>query len=63
MVKNVDVLELTGKAFRQVYGKAYLDLVGKMPHMLGLFYDLMDRAPSESHKADEPGRWPSGSAT
>src|SRR5207249_11811487 len=46
-VKNLDVLTLTNAAFRQVYGKAYLDLVNKVPHVLGYFYDLMDQ-PSRS---------------
>jgi processive 1,2-diacylglycerol beta-glucosyltransferase len=44
VVRNVDVLELTTTAFRRVYGKAYLDLVNKAPHVLGYFYDLTDRA-------------------
>ena len=43
-VKNVDVLDLTNAAFRRVYGKAYLDLVNKAPHVLGYFYDLLDSA-------------------
>src|SRR5947209_10755390 len=46
-VKNVDVLQLTNAAFRRLYGKAYLDLVNKAPHVLGYFYDMMDR-PSRS---------------
>ncbi len=46
-VKNLDVLELTNPAFRQVYGKAYLDLVNRAPHVLGYIYDLMDQ-PSRS---------------
>src|SRR5437660_11378609 len=46
-VKNLDVLSLTNAAFRHVYGKAYLDLVNKAPHVLGYFYDLMDQ-PSRS---------------
>ena len=46
-VKNVDVLSLTNAAFRHVYGKAYLDLVHKAPHVLGYFYDLLDK-PSRS---------------
>src|SRR6516162_10296933 len=46
-VRNLDVLELTNAVFRRVYGKAYLDLVNKAPHVLGYFYDLMDR-PSRS---------------
>jgi processive 1,2-diacylglycerol beta-glucosyltransferase len=52
-VKNLDVLTLTNAAFRRVYGKAYLDLVNKAPHVLGYFYDLMDQ-PSRSgrHRAD-----------
>lgn len=42
-VRNVDVLELTNAAFRGLYGKAYLDLVNKAPHVLGYFYDMMDK--------------------
>src|SRR5438105_1688175 len=48
-VRNLDVLELTSGLFRRVYGKAYLDLVNKAPHVLGYFYDLADR-PSRSGK-------------
>src|SRR5437867_9668179 len=46
-VKNVDVLELTNAPFRRLYGKAYLDLVNRAPHVLGYFYDLLDK-PSKS---------------
>jgi len=46
-VKNLDILTLTNAAFRRVYGKAYLDLVNKAPHVLGYFYDMLDR-PSAS---------------
>ena len=42
----------TNAAFRQFYGRAYLDLVNRAPHALGYFYDLLDRAPSSQHKAD-----------
>jgi processive 1,2-diacylglycerol beta-glucosyltransferase len=49
LVRNIDVLELTNAAFRKLYGQAYLDLVNKAPHVLGYFYDLMDR-PSTSGK-------------
>lgn len=42
-VRNVDVLELTNAAFRGLYGKAYLDLVNKAPHVLGYFYDMLDK--------------------
>ena len=51
-VRNIDVLEFTNAAFRRVYGKAYLDLVNKAPHVLGYFYDLMDRPPSSQRNAD-----------
>jgi processive 1,2-diacylglycerol beta-glucosyltransferase len=46
-VKNVDVLDLTNRVFRRLYGKFYLDLVNKAPHVLGYFYDMLDR-PSKS---------------
>lgn len=42
-VRNVDVLTLTNALFRRLYGTAYLDLVGKAPHLLGAFYDLTDK--------------------
>jgi processive 1,2-diacylglycerol beta-glucosyltransferase len=48
-VKNVDVLEMTNRVFRRLYGKFYLDLVNKAPHVLGYFYDLLDK-PSRSGK-------------
>jgi processive 1,2-diacylglycerol beta-glucosyltransferase len=50
-VRNIDVLELTNALFRRVYGKFYLDLVNKAPHVLGYFYDLLDQpAPSGSDR-------------
>jgi processive 1,2-diacylglycerol beta-glucosyltransferase len=52
VVKNVDVLDLTNAAFRRLYGKAYLDLVNKAPHMLGYFYDLLDRPRGPASKRD-----------
>ncbi|NUQ64211.1 MAG: glycosyltransferase [Pirellulales bacterium] len=51
-VQNVDVLEHTTAAFRRVYGRSYLDLVNKAPHVLGYFYDLLDREPSPQRKGD-----------
>lgn len=51
-VKNLDILTLTNPAFRRVYGQAYLDLVNKVPHVLGYFYDRLDRAPSPARKSD-----------
>jgi processive 1,2-diacylglycerol beta-glucosyltransferase len=46
-VRNMDVLELTNAPFRRLYGKAYLDLVNRAPHVLGYFYDMLDQ-PSRS---------------
>jgi processive 1,2-diacylglycerol beta-glucosyltransferase len=51
-VRNVDVLTLTNAAFRKVYGQAYLDLVNKAPHVLGYFYDLMDKPRRADSKRD-----------
>src|SRR4051812_29468827 len=42
-IKNIDILTLTNPAFRSVYGSAYLDLVNKAPHVLGYFYDMLDK--------------------
>jgi processive 1,2-diacylglycerol beta-glucosyltransferase len=52
VVQNVDILELTNPLFRRLYGKAYLDLVNKAPHVLGYFYDLMDRPTSPRARSD-----------
>ena len=51
-VKSLDVLTLTNAAFRRLYGEAYLDLVNKVPHVLGFFYDLMDRPTGPVAKTD-----------
>ena len=51
-VQNLDVLELTNAAFRRLYAKSYLELVTRAPHVLGYFYDLMDREPSAQRKSD-----------
>ena len=52
-VRNVDVLTLTNAPFRKLYGEAYLDLVNKAPHVLGYFYDLMDRPRRARSKRDK----------
>ena len=52
VVQNLDVLDFTNAAFRQFYGRAYLDLVNRAPHVLGYFYDLLDRQPSPQRKSD-----------
>ncbi len=51
-VRNLDVLTLTNRAFRHVYAKAYLDLVNRAPHVLGYFYDLLDRPRRKDSKRD-----------
>ena len=51
-VQNLDVLGLTGAAFRKIYAEAYLDLVNLAPHMLGYLYDLMDRPLGAASKRD-----------
>jgi processive 1,2-diacylglycerol beta-glucosyltransferase len=49
VVRNIDVLTMTNRLFRRVYGRFYLDLVNQAPHVLGYFYDMLDR-PSRSGK-------------
>jgi processive 1,2-diacylglycerol beta-glucosyltransferase len=51
-VENLDVLQLTNATFRRFYGRAYLDLVNRAPHVLGYFYDRLDQPPSPRHKSD-----------
>src|SRR6516225_2484804 len=48
-VKNIDILEMTNRLFRRLYGRFYLDLVNRAPHVLGYFYDMLDQ-PSRSGK-------------
>src|SRR5690349_15867140 len=52
IIRNLDVLTLTNAAFRKVYGEAYLDLVNKAPHVLGFFYDQMDKPRRSDSKRD-----------
>jgi processive 1,2-diacylglycerol beta-glucosyltransferase len=42
-VRNVDVLNYTNPLFRRLYGKAYIDMVNKMPEVLGWMYDSLDK--------------------
>jgi processive 1,2-diacylglycerol beta-glucosyltransferase len=51
-IRNVDVLTLTNAAFRRLYGEAYLDLVNKAPHVLGYFYDHLDKPRRADSKRD-----------
>jgi processive 1,2-diacylglycerol beta-glucosyltransferase len=52
LVQNIDVLKLTNAVFRRVYGESYLDLVNHAPHVLGYFYDYLDRPRKEKSKRD-----------
>ncbi len=52
IVQNTDVLTLTNAAFRKFYGEAYLELVNKAPHVLGYFYDMMDRPRGPQSRRD-----------
>jgi processive 1,2-diacylglycerol beta-glucosyltransferase len=49
-VENRDVLEFTNPLFRRVYGKAYLDLVNRAPHLVGFIYDHLDRESRSNHR-------------
>ncbi len=42
-VKNIDVLNYTNPLFRRLYGRAYLDMVNRMPEVLGWMYDSLDK--------------------
>jgi processive 1,2-diacylglycerol beta-glucosyltransferase len=42
-VRHVDTLEYTNKLFRRLYAKAYLDVVNRMPEVLGWLYDYLDK--------------------
>ena len=53
VIKNIDVLTLTNAPFRKIYGEAYLDLVNKAPHVLGFFYDHMDKPRRADSKRDK----------
>ncbi len=55
-VVNLDVLTLTNKLFRKLYGSTYLDLVNRAPHVLGYVYDMLDRPPSRRQKGDSTRR-------
>jgi processive 1,2-diacylglycerol beta-glucosyltransferase len=42
-VRHIDVLQYTNKLFRHLYSKAYIEMVNKMPDMLGWLYDQFDK--------------------
>ena len=42
-VRHIDVLKYTNKLFRHLYSKAYIDMVNRMPELLGWLYDQFDK--------------------
>jgi processive 1,2-diacylglycerol beta-glucosyltransferase len=42
-VRHVDTLQYTNKLFRHLYSKAYIEMVNKMPEVLGWLYDHLDK--------------------
>ncbi|MCI0486662.1 MAG: glycosyltransferase [Blastocatellia bacterium] len=42
-VRHVDALEYTTRVFRNLYSKAYIDMVNHMPDVLGWLYDQFDK--------------------
>lgn len=50
-VQNTDVLTLATPVFRRVYAQSYLEMVSRAPHLVGLFYDLTDKAARHDTRA------------
>jgi processive 1,2-diacylglycerol beta-glucosyltransferase len=42
-VRHADTLAYTTKVFRNLYSKAYIEMVGRMPDVLGWLYDQFDK--------------------
>lgn len=42
-IRHIDTLDFTNQLFRKLYGQLYLDLVNKMPEVLGWIYDSLDK--------------------
>jgi processive 1,2-diacylglycerol beta-glucosyltransferase len=42
-IRNIDVLDYTNKVFRHLYSKAYIDVVNRIPEVLGWLYDHFDK--------------------
>ncbi len=42
-VHHIDTLEYTNKVFRNLYSKAYIEMVNRMPDALGWLYDQFDK--------------------
>jgi processive 1,2-diacylglycerol beta-glucosyltransferase len=42
-VRHIDTLAYTNKLFRHLYSKAYIEMINKMPDVLGWLYDHLDK--------------------
>ncbi|WP_435018040.1 MGDG synthase family glycosyltransferase [Tundrisphaera sp. TA3] len=42
-IHNYDTLEFTNPLFRRLYSKAYIEMVNRMPEVLGWLYDQLDQ--------------------
>jgi processive 1,2-diacylglycerol beta-glucosyltransferase len=42
-IRHIDVLNYTNKVFRHLYSKAYIDMVNRMPDVMGWLYDHLDK--------------------
>jgi processive 1,2-diacylglycerol beta-glucosyltransferase len=42
-IRHVDTLEYTNPFFKQLYSKAYIEMVNKTPELLGWLYDHLDK--------------------
>lgn len=49
-VRNIDTLEYTNPLFRQLYSKAYIDIVNKKPEIFGWFYEHYDKPWQNEHR-------------
>jgi processive 1,2-diacylglycerol beta-glucosyltransferase len=42
-VRHIDSLQYTNKLFRNLYSRAYIEMVNRMPDVMGWLYDQMDK--------------------
>ena len=42
-VQNFDTLQMTNPLFRRLYSRAYIEMVNRMPEVLGWLYDRLDK--------------------
>jgi processive 1,2-diacylglycerol beta-glucosyltransferase len=49
LIRNVDVLTLSSVAFKKLYAQSYLQMVHRTPHLVGMFYEMTDKAVRPEH--------------